>query len=408
VGTDGISVGGDQGVEAGTDGVSVAGDDGVSVGTDGVSVGGDQGINLSTDGVSVVGQDLGPGSIGDGGGLPGAGGGEGLPIGNSSDGIPGLNRLIGPEGIIDTNDTESLDPDIVLTRDRLNLLGPAPNLGEEQGDRAADALGGSTDALPLDPLFDGVEALPTERAPGPQALPVGSESQIDCSVPVDAQDLPTEAVPATNELPVTPPELPLLPPLLVEDPANELTPVVFNLVPDTCDVYDPDDPSIDPTDPPTDPTATIQTNQIEFDDEAAKYLGESSGELEEGGPGYDALYLLQLDGEELRLMEELSITDGKTAGYLGLDSNLEVHRNLSEIDGDATVTLLGDDISAGLACGDITENQVEFDDPAEPCTFSTSTPFEEAATPEKIVDVIQDPPEYGLPQIDSGQLPVDL
>jgi hypothetical protein len=184
--------------------------------------------------------------------------------------------------------------------------------------------------------------------------------------------------------------------------------LALSFAPDQCEIYDPDDPSIDPTDPPTDPSGEIRTNQIEFDDEAAKYLGESSAELEEGGPGYEALYLFQVDGEEIRVMEDISGTDGKTSEYFGLESDLTAERDLSGVKGDFTVFAPGSGgLSAGVECGDLTETQVDpLEDPIGPC--SVDQPIPNIVTPDKVADVIQNPPEYDLPDIEQGQLPVDL
>jgi len=403
-------IGGDSGIDAGSDGVSIAGDDGVSVGTDGVSVGGDGGVNVSTDGVTVAGQEAGTdavGGLGETDSLAPSGTTDGLlDVPNVSDGLPGgpgigdgapgVGTLIGPDGVVDTEDSD-------VNLSRVDVLGPLPNT---DGEQVEDTLSGSTEDVPVGSALEPVETLPTEQAPGPQALPVGSDSQIGCSKPVTAGDLPLEAVPYIDDLPVQPPTVPLLP-TRVASPEN-LAGLGFSFAPDTCEIYDPDNPSIDPTDPPTNPTGEYRTADFSVTDERASYYGLSEGELEEGGPGWDGLFIFLLTEERAASVNELTVTDGQTDNYAGVETDMRAQRDLEQSQADFTVYLPGaGGLNTGLECGNVPEHEVDpLEEPTATCEIDQ--PIPEVVTPEKVVNVIKNPPEYDLPNIEGDQLPIDV
>lgn len=419
-GDDGL-LGGDSGVDVGNDGVSIAGDDGVSVGTDGVAVGGDEGVNVSTDGVSVAGEEAGADSldaVGDTDSPIDSAPGDSLPVGpdlvedpalpelgDTSPSAPGLGNgstglgvLIGPDGIYDTEDSD-------LNLSRVVILSRLPDTGENTGP-VQEALSPSTEDLPVSGEQVPDDALPTEQAPGPEALPVGSDSQIDCAKPIGADDLPLGAVPYIDDLPFEPPTVPLLP-TRVASPEN-LAGLGFSFAPDQCEIYDPDDPSIDPTDPPTNLTGEVNTVDLSKQGDTFRYFGTSEGELEEGGPAWDGLLVIITTQERLRVVEDLRITDGKTDNYAGLETDMEAQRDFESSSGEYTVFLPGaGGLNTGYECGNVPESEIDpLEDPTVTCEINQ--PIPEVVTPEKVVDVVKNPPDYELPNIRGEQLPIDL
>jgi len=407
-GGDGL-LGGDSGIDAGSDGVSIAGDDGVSVGTDGVSVGGDGGVNVSTDGVTVAGQEAGADAVdglGDTDSLSPSDTGDGLPDAPSigdlpaapgiGDGSPGLGTLIGPDGVVDTEDSD-------VNLSRANVLGPLPNT---DGEQVEDTFSGSTEDVPVDGALEPVETLPTDQAPGPEALPVGSDSQVDCAKPIAADDLPTEAVPYIDDLPVQPPTVPLLP-TRVASPGN-LAGLGFSFAPDTCEIYDPDNPSIDPTDPPTNPSAEYETASFHSTDEEAQYIGSGQGELEDGGPGWDSFFVFLLSENRIANVNEVTVTDGQTDNYAGVETDMRARRDLEHSQAEFTVYIPGaGGLNTGFECGNVPEHEVDpLEEPTATCEINQPVP--EVVTPEKVVNVIKNPPEYDLPNIEGDQLPIDV
>jgi hypothetical protein len=394
-------------------GGDVSGEDGLLGGDSGVPVADGADGNLSTDevvdGTEEVTDSL--GDVGDtdvpivpdaGDGLPDAGdglpdAGDGLPNG-SAPAIPNASEVVGPEGIVDTDDSD-------VDASRIDILGPLPNTGENAG-TIEDTLSASDDDLPVsgDQVPD--DALPTDQAPGPEALPVGSNSQIGCSKPVTADDLPAEAVPYIDDLPAQPPTVPLLP-TRVASPGN-LAGLGFSFAPDTCDIYDPDDPSIDPTDPPTNPTSEYETTSFSATDERASYYGLGEGELSEGGPGWDGLFIFLLTEERAASVNEVTVTDGQTDNYAGAETDMRARRDLEQSQAEFTVYIPGaGGLNTGFECGNVPEHEVDpLEEPTATCEIDQ--PIPEVVTPEKVVNVIKNPPEYDLPNIEGDQLPIDV
>lgn len=389
--SDGLGLGGDEGISIGTDGISIGGDEGVGIGAsadDGVNVsaGGEEGLEVGAspdDGVSVgaAGEEA---SVGpDGVDAPGAGdsglapsGDSGLAPSGEDSGVSGLGDLApggessGESGLDElSSGVESLasgDSGVDSVGGGLGDLGNGSSM--DPTDFEAD-----TDDLPARPLERILQSIPETDQVGPEDSPIGDESaqfNICEALTVEADDLPLGSLPGLGALPDS-----LQPPGL---PASLVTPesvfgILFGFIPAPCDVFNPSDPQIDPTDLPDDPGGEFDVARFGQQDGGGVGLAYYEGSLNESGegPGISGHTGGLITQEYGDIDQELVINDGKND--YGVDPRFRY--NNDSFQGEAVLMFLGKQAGVEGSCDDLTEYQPDVsvqtlqENPLGPCEY---------------------------------------
>lgn len=405
--SDGIDIGGDDGVSIGTEGVSVGGDEGVEINAstdDGVEVGagGDEGVEVSAgtdDGVEV-----------------GAGGDEGVEVSaDRDDGVEvGAGGDKGVEVSVDTDDGVEADAagqDVVeADTDGASVAGQDVGAdGVESlpvaGTDGIEGVGGATDGVPsdIDGLASdefGVETVPDELgATGgvddslpSEDLPVGGEDapvNVCDTLDIEADDLPAESLPGLDDVPseAAPSGVPT--DLLT---TRTLLAIATGIAPGPCEVVNPNDPPYDPV-----------TGEDDIEpgyNEDVEYLGPNNGGVlgvvhydvtlnESGeGPGISGVSVLSVNPEDGDIQQELAVNDGEKE--YGVEPRLRY--NEDRVWGDTTLVLLGKNLGAGADCerpeqygGDIGDLQ---EDPLGPCEYKIIGLMNPPIGPAELIDIV--------------------
>lgn len=368
------------------DGISVGGESGVNIGSDGVSVGSDEGVavNTTSDGAGV---ELGPAEVDNGGvsvsdqELSSSGGANNISVSNSSE-LP-----------TDLSEFHATTDDIpqeyrILTR----ILQTIPEINQT----------------------------------GPEDFPVGDErAPINICDPLnmDGDDLPVGVLPGISDLPdETVPES--APTNLLSNEA--VLSLVFGYVPAPCDVVHPNEPQIDPTDVPDEPAGQLDIRrfgQYEYNGSeggVATFDYDATLNDSGSGPGVSGFSGVLVTEEFGDIDGDLVVDDGRNE--YGAAPRLRYNQDSVRVEG--ALILLGDQVGVALDCdqadGEVLSDVVDTLQIEEirgnevgPCRAELIG-LPQAITVEVLIDVItgtvDNPPEIvpdprdGLNITDTGEI----
>lgn len=395
-----IDLGGSEGVSIGTDGISLGGEEGVNVGVDTDS----GGINASVGGES--GAEVGVGAE-DGVSL--GAGGQNVSVGPDGVSGPGGSSDLGGGGLAPVSGGSPLGG----VTEQANLLSGG-DTGVQSVSGSGDSglgiptgptdLGHDTDNLPVQPLTQVLQAVPTTDAVGPEDSPIGDErAQVNICDPLNIQpseDLPVGAIPGPSDLPFS---VPGVPTDIIT--TGTVLGIVFGLVPAPCEVFNPSDPQIDPTNLSDEPRSNLDIAQFGQSRGGAAGIMYYDGTLNESGDGPS------ITGKSANLItpefgdidQKLVLNDGRND--YGVEPRLRY--NEDGFSGEAVLVLLGKNAGVGGSCENIQEYQPSLtmeelqENPLGPCEYSL-VGLPNLVGPSELVGILS-----GLANQDGG-LPVNL
>jgi hypothetical protein len=377
--------------------------------SDGIGLGGDEGISIAPDGLG-----LGDDGLDSGSSTEDADASEGVEVGvNPDDGasvdVAGEGVSVGPDGIdgVETPDSGEDGVDVPEAGDGgLGDLAPAGETDDgsgldglssgveslSEGDSGAGAVGdglgdlgegsstsptdleADTDDMPARPLEQVLQNLPRTDRVGPEDSPIGddrAEVNICDRLDVGPDQLPVGVFPGLGALPDS-----LQPAGL---PADLVTPeavfgILFGFIPAPCDVFNPSDPQIDPTDLPDDPGGEFDVARFGQQDGGGVGLVYYEGSLDESeeGPGISGRFGGLATQEYGDIDQELVLNDGQND--YGVDPRLRY--NNDSFQGEAVLLFLGKQAGIEGSCEDLTEYEMDLsaasleENPMGPCQYS--------------------------------------
>lgn len=415
--SEGIDLGGDDGISIGTDGVSVGGDEGVGVGInpeDGVnaSVGGDEGVEVGTDGVEVGGTDV----------TDGVGGTDGVE--DVTDGVGGTDGI----GDVTGSDvTDGVGVTDAVTDDGLGSVGSQVD-DLTSGPAGVDSFQGGlgdgdvpTDPTDIDidthdvpegqrPLTQVLRSLPETDRVGPEDAPIGDDrARVNICDPlnVESEALPVGALPGLGDLPRS-----LQPPGV---PADLVTPeavfgILLGFAPAPCEVFNPSNPQIDPTDPPDDPRGTLDVTRFGQYDGGGVGLVYWEGTLDDSddGPSISGMNGGLITPEYGDVNQKLIIDDGRNE--YGVDPRFRY--NEDGVQYESVLILLGKQAGIEGSCDNLEEYEGDLsieelqENPLGPCDY-TLVGLPNLFGPSDLVGILTSLEEQDGSPVDVGALPIN-
>lgn len=192
-----------------------------------------------------------------------------------------------------------------------------------------------------------VPALPTPV--GPEDLPVASDTAVGCSLPVERDDVPTDTLPSSDQLP----EALRLGPIGPNTVAAIAVGAATTAPPEPCDVVDPQNPPAEPGDG-IDPDAVVAGRVVNLDEngEVLRLNGVGYGAVDEGDGQGGAVGILYLGEAASGGQNRLIVHDGRTPTEPSaeLETLYVVHPQQRTGDGELVVYVFGDRYGASTSC----------------------------------------------------------
>lgn len=255
---------------------------------------------------------------------------------NESDLLGGVGDTV--EGVTGGTDATGTVTDTVggVTGD----TGGAPDVGDGQ----PRLVRVGEDDLPVNLR---VPALPAPV--GTDDLPAGSDTALGCSAPVEHDDVPTDALPGSDQLP----DALRLGPIGPNTVAAIAVGAATTAPPEPCEVADPQNPPAEPDDG-IDPDAVVAGQVVNLDEngEVLRLTGVGYGALDEDDGEGGAVGILYLGQEAAGGQNRLVIHDGRTPTdpYAELDTLYVIHPQQRTGDGELVVYVFGDRYGGSTSC----------------------------------------------------------